>query len=65
MTVGRTGNPKSAEDHSMSDLEENEAGTHFGGVIPIFRVKDLNASTDYYVTALGFKVDWHYDNGQR
>ena len=27
--------------------------------IPILRVRSLPASIDYYVTALGFEVDWH------
>jgi len=29
-----------------------------GGVNPIFRVANLQASIDYYVSALGFKVDF-------
>jgi catechol 2,3-dioxygenase-like lactoylglutathione lyase family enzyme len=32
--------------------------TTFGGVNPIFRVRDLAASREYYVSKLGFKVDW-------
>jgi catechol 2,3-dioxygenase-like lactoylglutathione lyase family enzyme len=31
----------------------------FGGVNPIFRVRDLSASTEYYVSVLGFKIDFH------
>jgi len=30
----------------------------FGGVNPIFRVKDVSASIDHYVRALGFKLEW-------
>ena len=32
----------------------------FGGVTPIFRVEDLRASINYYVKALGFKVDFQF-----
>ena len=42
----------------MSD-ESKAAATGFGGVNPIFRVRSLPASIDYYVSVLGFKVDWH------
>jgi catechol 2,3-dioxygenase-like lactoylglutathione lyase family enzyme len=34
------------------------AATVFEGVTPIFRVRSLPASIDYYVNVLGFKVDW-------
>jgi catechol 2,3-dioxygenase-like lactoylglutathione lyase family enzyme len=34
--------------------------TRFEGVTPIFRVRNLAASLDYYVRVLGFKVDWEY-----
>ena len=30
----------------------------FGNAAPIFRVKNLRASLDYYVKVLGFKIDW-------
>lgn len=30
----------------------------FGGAAPIFRVERLAASVEYYVTVLGFKIDW-------
>jgi len=30
----------------------------FGGAAPIFRVAWLAASLEYYVTVLGFKIDW-------
>jgi hypothetical protein len=30
----------------------------FGGAAPIFRVASLSASVEYYVTVLGFKIDW-------
>src|SRR2546428_1573604 len=32
---------------------------HFEGVNLIFRVRDLQASVDYYVNVLGFKIDFH------
>jgi len=32
--------------------------TVFEGVTPILRVSNLQASIDYYVKVLGFKVDW-------
>ena len=32
--------------------------TGFGGVNPIFRVKSIEASREYYTRALGFKVDF-------
>jgi catechol 2,3-dioxygenase-like lactoylglutathione lyase family enzyme len=30
----------------------------FGGAVPIFRVASVPASIEYYVSALGFKLDW-------
>src|SRR5438105_80468 len=35
----------------------------FEGVMPIFRVKDLRASIDYYVRVLGFDLNWDYGDG--
>jgi catechol 2,3-dioxygenase-like lactoylglutathione lyase family enzyme len=35
----------------------------FEGVTPIFTVRDVNASTQYYVDVLGFKVDWRASVG--
>lgn len=32
----------------------------FGGVNPVFRVRDVAASRDYYVKVLGFKVDFEF-----
>jgi len=32
------------------------------GVIPVLRVRDVRASRDYFVQALGFKVDFEYEN---
>jgi catechol 2,3-dioxygenase-like lactoylglutathione lyase family enzyme len=32
----------------------------FGSAAPIFRVANLRASIDYYVQALGFKLDWEF-----
>jgi len=34
----------------------------FGGVTPVFRVRDVRASSDYYVNALGFKVNFEYED---
>lgn len=33
-------------------------GEEFGGVNPIFRVRDVRASTEYYVNALGFRINF-------
>jgi len=38
---------------------QKTTATVFGGVTPILRVQNLPTSIDYYVAALGFKVDWH------
>jgi catechol 2,3-dioxygenase-like lactoylglutathione lyase family enzyme len=47
----------------MSAAEEHRcAPTVFGGVTPVFRVSDLQASINYYVNALGFKVDWQHED---
>ena len=32
--------------------------TTFGGVNPLFRVQDVDVSINYYVNALGFKLNW-------
>ncbi|MBV8071294.1 MAG: VOC family protein [Acidobacteriaceae bacterium] len=32
----------------------------FEGVTPILRVQDLDASIDYYLNVLGFKLDWRH-----
>jgi catechol 2,3-dioxygenase-like lactoylglutathione lyase family enzyme len=34
------------------------SATKLGGVNPIFRVANLQASIDYYVNALGFTLNW-------
>ena len=41
-------------------MAESPANT-FGKAIPVFWVKDVKASVDYYTNALGFKVDWTAD----
>ena len=33
----------------------------FEGVVPILRVGDLKKSIEYYVTVLGFTIDWNYE----
>jgi uncharacterized glyoxalase superfamily protein PhnB len=35
----------------------------FGGVTPILRVTDLEASLTFYINALGFKLDWQTTDG--
>jgi len=45
----------------MSDPTVNVADTAqatLGGVFPILRVADLDASVSYYETQLGFEVQW-------
>jgi catechol 2,3-dioxygenase-like lactoylglutathione lyase family enzyme len=37
---------------------ETPAAVGFEGVTPILRVQDVDASIDYYVHKLGFKLDW-------
>jgi len=41
--------------------ERTPAATKFESVNPILCVRDLSASIDYYVSVLGFKVDWLYE----
>jgi catechol 2,3-dioxygenase-like lactoylglutathione lyase family enzyme len=38
--------------------EARRPTVRFEGAIPILRVRDLQASVDYYTRALGFKKDW-------
>jgi catechol 2,3-dioxygenase-like lactoylglutathione lyase family enzyme len=42
----------------MSETESTKAAIVFEGISPILRVRSLRASIDYYVSVLGFKVDW-------
>jgi predicted enzyme related to lactoylglutathione lyase len=42
----------------VSKIEERKAAAKFEGVTPILRVQSLPASIDYYLSILGFKVDW-------
>jgi predicted enzyme related to lactoylglutathione lyase len=43
----------------MSGTEEPKAAAaKIGGGTPILRVRNLQASIDYYVGVLGFKIDW-------
>ncbi len=42
----------------MPAIEHAATAIHFEGVSPIFTVKNIAASLDYYVKVLGFKVDW-------
>jgi catechol 2,3-dioxygenase-like lactoylglutathione lyase family enzyme len=41
----------------------NSAPVAFHGVTPILRVNDLEASLNYYVGVLGFKINWRGDDG--
>jgi catechol 2,3-dioxygenase-like lactoylglutathione lyase family enzyme len=36
----------------------SERAIAFGGVTPVLRVRDVAVSADYYVRALGFKIDF-------
>ncbi len=42
----------------MSSAQSSEPAIRFEGTCPILRVANLQASQDYYVNVLGFKVDW-------
>ena len=42
----------------MSETDASKAAVRFEGGNPIFRVRSLSASIDYYVRVLGFKLDW-------
>lgn len=48
---------------TLSDemTDSGPASAHLGGSIPIFRIRNLEASISYYVEQLGFKVDWRTD----
>jgi catechol 2,3-dioxygenase-like lactoylglutathione lyase family enzyme len=39
---------------------EKEAGIAFGGLNPILRVRNVDASVEYYTHALGFRVSFQY-----
>jgi catechol 2,3-dioxygenase-like lactoylglutathione lyase family enzyme len=39
---------------------QNAAAVEFKGGTPIFRVRSVSASLDYYLRVLGFKLDWEY-----
>ena len=40
-----------------------ESKDNFGSPVPVFRVKDVNASVAYYVDSLGFKLQWRANDG--
>jgi predicted enzyme related to lactoylglutathione lyase len=42
----------------MSTARLSDNAPHFGGITPVFSVRDLRASVEYYVKALGFKLDF-------
>jgi predicted lactoylglutathione lyase len=35
----------------------------FGSPVPVFRVKDVDASVAYYLNALGFQLQWRANDG--
>src|SRR5438876_12447376 len=48
----------------MSPLETTKSvPVAFHGVTPVLRVNDLEASLNYYVGVLGFKMNWRSDDG--
>ena|SRR5439155_8580689 len=48
----------------MPSLETtNSVPVAFYEVTPVLRVNDLEASLNYYVRMLGFKMDWRDDDG--
>jgi catechol 2,3-dioxygenase-like lactoylglutathione lyase family enzyme len=48
----------------MSPLETTKSvPVAFHGVTPVLRVNDLEASLNYYVGVLGFKMNWRDDDG--
>jgi catechol 2,3-dioxygenase-like lactoylglutathione lyase family enzyme len=47
----------------MPATEPATTANPFEGVSPIFTVKNIAASIDYYVAILGFKVDWGAGTG--
>lgn len=42
----------------MSTEESTASAVGFEGVCPILRVTNVAKSVDYYIHALGFKIDW-------
>jgi catechol 2,3-dioxygenase-like lactoylglutathione lyase family enzyme len=38
-------------------------GNRFGGPVPVFRVKHVDASIAYFVNALGFMLQWRANEG--
>jgi catechol 2,3-dioxygenase-like lactoylglutathione lyase family enzyme len=42
----------------MPQADAPNAAIRFEGGNPIFRVRSLSASIDYYIRVLGFKLDW-------
>jgi uncharacterized glyoxalase superfamily protein PhnB len=48
----------------MSAATPTKPGLAFGGVTPVLPVRDLAVSLDYYVCALGFKVDFTFPEGE-
>ena len=48
---------------TMSETEPSKPPpVRFENTVPILRVRDLQASLDYYTKVLGFKVDWGYES---
>ena len=43
-------------------MPTTDVATTFGSAAPIFPVTSLQASIEYYVKALGFKLDWQWQD---
>lgn len=43
----------------MTESSNND----FGSPVPVFRVKDVDASISYYLNALGFQLQWRANEG--
>lgn len=43
----------------MADETTGNDAVRVGGIVPILRVADFDASVRYYVDVLGFEADWH------
>lgn len=44
----------------MTSSQTNPVSVGFEGMNPILRVRDIDASIEYYVNKLGFRVNWKF-----
>jgi predicted enzyme related to lactoylglutathione lyase len=44
-------------------VTESSTNNNFGSPVPVFRVKDVDASISYYLNALGFQLQWRANEG--